>query len=286
MAKIAFILLCHKDPKAIIDQAQQLTAAGDYIAIHFDARARREDYKKIQNALVANKNVTFAKKRIKCGWGEWSLVRATLNAIEAACEAFPLASHFYMLSGDCMAIKSARYLHQFLDDRDVDYIESFDFIGSGWIKTGMREDRLIYRHFFNERANKWLFYTSMEWQKRLGLSRSIPSDLKIHIGSQWWCLRRRTIESVLDFSKNRKDVRRFFSTTWIPDETYFQTLVGQLIPSAEIETRSLTFFVFSEYGLPATFYNDHYDFLVGQDYLFARKISSEAKQLKDKLNTL
>ena len=40
MAKIAYILLCHKDPEAIIAQANQLTATGDFIAIHFDARAK------------------------------------------------------------------------------------------------------------------------------------------------------------------------------------------------------------------------------------------------------
>ena len=196
MAKIAFILLCHKNPQAIIDQAQQLTAAGDYIAIHFDVNARLQDYKHIRRSFAGNKNVTFAKKRIKCGSGEWSLVQATLNAIKAASDAFPQASHFYMLSGDCMAIKSARYAHQFLDDLDVDYIESFDFFESNWIKTGMKEDRLIYRHFFNQRTRKWFFYKSLNWQKRLGRSRQIPRDLKIQIGSQWWCLRRRTIEAI------------------------------------------------------------------------------------------
>ena len=286
MAKIAYILLCHKNPQAIVDQAQQLTAAGDYIAIHFDANAGGKEFQHIRRSLAHNKNVTFAKRRIKCGWGEWSLVQATLNAIEAACAAFPLASHFYMLSGDCMAIKSARYVHQFLDDKDMDYIEIFDFFKSNWIKTGMKEDRLIYRHFFNERARKWLFYQSLEWQRRLGLSRQIPSDIKIQIGSQWWCLRRRTIEAILEFSKARKDISRFFRTTWIPDETYLQTLVGHLIPTAEIEKRPLTFLVFSEYGMPATFYNDHYDFLVAQDFLFARKISSDAKKLKAQLEQL
>ena len=44
MAKIAFILLCHKDPDAIIRQAQSLTAVGDYMAIHFDARAKPEHF--------------------------------------------------------------------------------------------------------------------------------------------------------------------------------------------------------------------------------------------------
>ncbi|WP_435310609.1 beta-1,6-N-acetylglucosaminyltransferase, partial [Primorskyibacter sedentarius] len=152
MARIAFILLCHKDPDAIIKQAQSLTAVGDYMAIHFDARAKPDAYRKIRAALDGNPNVTFAKKRVKCGWGEWSLIRATLNAVQAAVDAFPRATHFYMLSGDCMAIKSAEYAHQFLDSRDVDYIESFDYFQSEWIKTGWKEERLIYRHWFNERT--------------------------------------------------------------------------------------------------------------------------------------
>ena len=62
MAKIAFILLCHKDPDAIIQQARQLTAAGDCIAIHFDARAPKEAYALIQAALNDNPNVAFARR--------------------------------------------------------------------------------------------------------------------------------------------------------------------------------------------------------------------------------
>ncbi|SMX33614.1 DUF5928 domain-containing protein [Maliponia aquimaris] len=285
MAKIAFILLCHKDPDAVIKQAQSLTAVGDYIAIHFDARAPAEGFARIRSALKDNPNVAFAK-RIKCGWGEWSLVRATLNAVEAAVDAFPRATHFYMLSGDCMAIKSAEYTHAFLDRRDCDYIESFDYFQSDWIKTGWKAERLIYRHWFNERTQKRLFYAMFELQKRLGLTRKIPEDLEVMIGSQWWCLRRRTVEAVLDLIKARPDVVRFFSTTWIPDETFFQTLVRHLVPERQIECRTLTFLLFTDYGMPANFYNDHYDLLLAQDYLFARKISPEAGDLRRRLGVL
>lgn len=286
MARIAFILLCHKDPEAVILQAERLTAAGDCMAIHFDGRAPDAEYRRIADALADNPNVTVLKKRVKCGWGEWSLVQATLNAVDAALEAFPRATHLYMLSGDCMAIKSAEYAHAFLDAEDCDYIESFDYFESGWIKTGMREERLIYRHFLNERKHKRLFYASIDWQRRLGLERGIPADLDIMIGSQWWCLRRRTIEAIRDFCRARRDVMRFFRTTWIPDETFFQTLVRHLIPETEIRTRTLTFLMFTDYGMPVTFYNDHYDLLMGQDYLFARKISPEAEELKARLGQL
>ena len=286
MAKIAFILLCHKDPEGIIAQAERLTAAGDCIAIHFDARANKAHYDRIRAVLKDNPNVAFAKTRIKCGWGEWSLVQATLHAVEAAVAAFPRATHFYMLSGDCMAIKSAEYAHAFLDANEVDYVESFDFFNSDWIKTGMKGDRLIYRHFFNERTHKALFYASVNAQRRLKLARAVPADMQIMIGSQWWCLRRRTVEAVLAFCKSRPDVMRFFRTTWIPDETFFQTIVRHLVPEGEIETRTLTFLMFSDYGMPVTFYNDHYDLLLSQDFLFARKISPEATELKRRLGDL
>ena len=286
MTQIAFILLCHKDPEGIIAQALRLTATGDCIAIHFDARARPADFDRIRAALAENPRVAFARRRLKCGWGEWSLVAATLEAVRAAEAAFPGATHFYMLSGDCMPIKTAEYVHRWLEENEADCIESFDFFASDWIKTGIKEERLIYRHWFNERQRKGLFYASMNLQRRLGLARAVPEDLKIRIGSQWWCLRRRTVEAVLQFIRQRRDVMRFFRTTWIPDETFFQTIVAHLVPEREIRSRTLTFLMFTDYGMPVTFYDDHHDLLLSQDYLFARKISPEAKELKERLGTL
>lgn len=286
MVRIAFILLVHKDPQGVIAQARRLTASGDYVSIHFDGRSSPEDFRTIRMTLATDPGVTFARRRIKCGWGEWSLIAATLEALRAAAAAFPQATHFYMLSGDCMPIKSAEYAHDFLDAQDCDYIESFDFFASDWIKTGIKAERLIYRHWFNERKNKRLFYASMDLQRRLGLQRAIPADLQIMIGSQWWCLRRQTVEKLLDFCAARPDVMRFFATSWIPDETFFQTLVAHLVPRHEIRRRTLTFLMFTDYGMPVTFCNDHFDLLLRQDYLFARKISPEALELLERLGAL
>lgn len=286
MAKIAFILLCHKDPKAVIAQARRLTATGDHVALHFDKNGADEDFQTIQTALSENPNVVFPDRRIRCGWGEWSLVDATLVALRAAVERFPKASHFYLISGDCMPTKSARWIHDRLDKDEGDLIESHDFFQSDWIKTGLRDERLVYRHWFNERDQAPLFYASISIQQRLGLKRKLPQALDIRIGSQWWCLRRQTVEKILEFVDRRRDVVRFFQTTWIPDETFFQTLVFHLVPESEILNRTPTFLMFSDYGMPLNFYNDHYDLLVSQDYLFARKISPEAMELKDKLGRL
>lgn len=279
MAKICFLLLCHKNPELIVEQAELMTSAGDYISIHFDGRASPRDFATVKTALSSNPNVCFAKRE-KCGWGEWSLVQGSLNALHKGFESFPEATHFYMLSGDCMPIKPITYMHKFLDETDKDYIEHNDYFESDWIKVGLKGERLIYRHWFNERGNKPLFYLSVNIQKTLGLSRKLPQGLQIMIGSQWWCLRRSTISVLLDFLKERPDVPRFFKTTWIPDETFFQTLVLHLVPRNEVSSRTLTFLSFSDYGIPTVFYADHLDFLLSQKHLFARKISPQAPALK------
>ena len=89
MSRIAYILLCHKEPEAIVAQANRLTAAGDYIAIHFDASAEQASFDAIKTALSDNPNVTFARRRIKCGWGTWSLVQATLYPLKQRLKHFP-----------------------------------------------------------------------------------------------------------------------------------------------------------------------------------------------------
>ena len=95
--------------------------------VHFDAGSKYVDFQNIRSALKDNPNVTYAKKRVKCGWAERSLVQATLNAVEAALDSFLKAPHIYMVSGDCMSIMLYGYMRNFLDNSDVDYIESFDF---------------------------------------------------------------------------------------------------------------------------------------------------------------
>ena len=80
MTRIAYILLCHRNPAAVVAQARQLTAAGDCVAIHYDARAPRAGFDAIRSELRDVPGVTFAR-RVRCGWGEWSLVADSLEGM-------------------------------------------------------------------------------------------------------------------------------------------------------------------------------------------------------------
>ena len=285
MAKIAFLLLCHKNSERVLDQARILTARGDYVAIHVDKNAGADFFAAVKEGLADNPCAVLAP-RVACGWGEWSLVRASLNMIEAAFNAFEDATHFFLISGDCMPIKPVGMIRDYLDRSGQDMVEHADFYKDTWIKTGMKEDRLVYRHWFNERTQRGWFYRSLELQRRLGLSRSIPEGIRMRIGSQWWVLRRDTISKIRSFLKERPDVSRFFRTTWIPDETFFQTLVMHLVPKEEVVNTPPTLLMFSDYGMPVTFHGDHFEMLKAQGALFARKISEHSDGLRTKLGDL
>lgn len=279
MTSICYLLLCHKSPAAVIAQAKALTAAGDSVVIHLDARAPAVEFDALRKGLSGSQRIAFAD-RVKCGWGQWSLVQATLNAAETGLNTFPDASHFYLISGDCRPIRTAAEIHDALAAGDRDYIEHNDFYASNWIKVGLKEERLVYRHWFNERTRRTWFYAALWVQQLLGLRRAVPRDLQIMIGSQWWCLRRQTLERVLRFARGRRDVVRFFRTTWIPDEIFFQSLVLHLVPQDEVRNETPTFLHFSDYGLPLVFFDDHLDFLLGQRKFFARKIAGGSAGLR------
>ncbi|MEL6793004.1 MAG: beta-1,6-N-acetylglucosaminyltransferase, partial [Pseudomonadota bacterium] len=205
MVKIAYLLLCHKNVDSVVAQARALVDAGDAVAIHFDKRGAASDFAKLKAAFADEPSVAFCK-RLACGWGEYSLVQASLNMLETARAAFDGVTHYYLLSGDCFPTKSSAYLKQVLAADDRDYIEINDFLESDWIKTGLKEDRLTYRHFFNEREQSRLFYGSLNLQRRFGLTRSIPKDLRVKIGSQWWLLRASTVEKMVEYMRSRPDV--------------------------------------------------------------------------------
>lgn len=285
MTRIAFLLLCHKNPELVAEQARVLTARGDYLVIHPDLNAGPKFASEIE-AVVADIPNAVTAPSVKCGWGEWSLVQATLHLIRKARKNFPDATHYFLMSGDCMPIKSAAYIKNTLAKGDRDYIQHADFFADGWIKTGLTEERVIYRHYFNERSKRRLFYGALDAQRRLGLKRKIPKGLKIKIGSQWWVLRRDTIDKILSFISQRSDVVRFFKTTWIPDETFFQTLTMHLVAKEEVDENSPTFLMFSDYGMPLSFYADHFEMLRGQWQFAARKISETDAAFRTRLGAL
>jgi hypothetical protein len=113
-------------------------------------------------------------------------------------------------------------------------------------------------------------------QRAVGYRRRIPDGLVPHLGSQWWCLTRDTLQAILS-DPDRRRFDRYFRRVWIPDESYFQTLVRR--HSTTVESRSLTLSKFDHTGKPHVFYDDHLQLLRRSDCFVARKIWPQAQRL-------
>src|SRR5690606_19607968 len=138
---------------------------------------------------------------------------------------FPQVRHVYLASGSCLPLRPVEELRTYLDERPrTDFIESVTTADVGWTVGGLNYERFTLRFPFSWRKHRWLFDGYVRLQRLLGVRRSMPSGVVPHLGSQWWCLTRQTLSAILD-GPEREEYDRYFRKVWIPDESYFQTLV-------------------------------------------------------------
>lgn len=266
---VGFVLLCHSALDRAAQVARHLARSGAPVVVHLDARVPARQATAFHAALADEGCVRFSARH-SCEWGTWGLVAATQSAAELLLRAFPQVSHVFLASGSCLPLRHVSDLQRWLAARpDTDFIESVATGDVGWTVGGLDQERFT-RHFpFSWRRNRWLFDRYVALQRKLGVTRRIPRGLVPHLGSQWWCLTRTTLQAILS-DPRRPAFDRYFARTWIPDEGYFQTLARQ--HARRLESRSLTLAKFDFQGRPHLFYDDHLPLLRRSDCFMARKI--------------
>ena len=273
---VGFIMLCH----TALDRAAQVArhwAGHDCpVVIHVDKRVKRKAYDGLVQALADLPNVSFSGRHA-CEWGTWGIVAATQEAATIMLRQFPQVRHVYLSSGSCLPLRPVAELIRYLDERPrTDFIESVTTEDVGWTIGGLDVERFTLRFPFSWRKQRRLFDSYVRLQRRLGFKRRIPAGIVPHLGSQWWCLTRQTLSAILD-NPERNEIDSYFRRVWIPDESYFQTLVRQV--SANVESRSLPLSKFDFQGKPHIFYDDHLQILRRSDCFVARKIWPHADRL-------
>jgi hypothetical protein len=273
---LGVVMLCH----AALDRAAQLARHwamhGCPVVIHVDARTAQSQFDALRSALRDLPDIRFTP-RLPCEWGSFGIVQATLDAATRMLADFPQVSHILLASGSCLPIKPVRALQAHLDAHpDTDFIESVTTADVGWTIGGLNEERFTLRFPFSWKRQRRLFDGYVALQRRLGFRRRLPPGLVPHLGSQWWCLTRPTLQAILSHP-DRARIDRYFKRVWIPDESYFQSLVRQV--SSRIESRSLTLSKFDYQGRPYIFFDDHLHLLRQTDAFLARKAWHQADLL-------
>lgn len=273
---IGFVMLCHTALDRAAQVAEFMAQSGSPVVIHVDARVPRKDYEALRQRLGIFSEISFSARH-RCEWGTWSLIGATIDASEQLLRQHPEASHVFLASGSCLPLRPIAELQDYLiAHHDTDFIESVTTADVGWTVGGIDMERFTLRFPFSWKRQRRLFDGYVELQRKLKLHRAIPAGLIPHLGSQWWCLTRRTLEDILN-DPRRPIYDRYFKRVWIPDESYFQSLAR--IHSRSIESRSLTLSKFDFRGKPHIFYDDHLQLLSRSHCFVARKIWPKADQL-------
>ena len=246
------------------------------VVFHIDKSTDPKEVERLKNSMARFDHVRFIKQR-RCEWGTWSLVDASLAASETMLNEFPEVRHVFLSSGSCLPLQPARKLRAFLDAHPTtNFIESVTTKDVPWTVGGLNTERFTMRFPFAWKSQRLLFDLAVRVQRRLGIKRRMPEGITPHLGSQWWCLTRETLKAILTDPLKDRYVR-YFRRVWIPDESYYQTLVR--LYSTNIESRSLTLSKFDFQGKPHIFYDDHLPLLRRSDKFVARKIWAEADRL-------
>ena len=273
---VGIVMLCHTALDRAAQVARHWVERDCPVVIHVDKRVIKAEYDALQAALADLPDVRFSA-RFACEWGTWGIVAATQAAATVMLRDFAGVRHVYLASGSCLPLRPVRELISYLDDRPrTDFIESVTTADVGWTVGGLDLERFTLRFPFSWRKQRRLFDGYVRMQRRVRFKRKIPPGIVPHLGSQWWCLTRQTLSAILE-DPERREIDRYFRRVWIPDESYFQTLVRRY--SANVESRSLTLSKFDFQGKPHIFYDDHLQLLRRSDCFVARKIWPHAKKL-------
>ena len=277
---IGMALLVHDHLNRAEALVRALDGAGCKVAIHVDAKVADADYTAFHQSVSGLSSVVFAP-RIRCEWGRFSLVEAELSTAETLLKAFADVSHIMQVSGSCLPNRPLPELLTFLARHpETDFIESVAVGGMNWIKGGLEAERLTLYFPLSFVKHRRRFDALVWLQRKLRVRRKLPEGLVPHIGSQWWALTRKTLQAILN-DPMRAEYDRFFKHSWIPDESYFQSLARK--HSRSIKSRSLTYARFDFRGKPMMFYDDHARFIEHLDSFFVRKVWHGADRLYDAL---
>ena len=277
--KIAYLLLAHNKPNHLVRLVNKLNDGLVSFIIHYDLSSDLEEFNFLKEVFKEEANVHFVEKRVKGFWGDFSLVRATLECIKYMYEQNVDYDYAFLISGQDFPLKTNSEILEFIrNNKGKQFIHAEKIPTSFWEYGGI--DRLEYFHFNsfkkNETMKKICFKITTKLLKILKVKRKRP-NLDFYGGSQWWCLSREFLNYTLEYIEANKSFTEFFKYAHVPDEIFFQTLLMNSPYKEDFENISLTYIDWDRAEKPAIFRKTDFDLLTSLDnyFLFARKFDGD-----------
>ena len=211
-ARVAYVVLAHKNPGQVVRLLRRLASDDAAFLVHVDRRASGVVEEGIRAGVGDVTHVTFLP-RVRCYWGGFGMVRATLNGLADLAEGSAF-DHAVLLSGQDYPLRSAAEIEAFFAAADGrSFMTRAGLPVDFWPGGGL--PRIEQLHLIGRRA----LHLRLPWRRR------VPGDLRLFGGGSWICLSRPAVEHVTRFAREHPNVVRFFERVLHPDELFFQTIL-------------------------------------------------------------
>lgn len=218
------LVLAHDNARQIALLLGWLERQGARCYVHIDVRAA-DTRTELATLAPPGSRILPAAESHRVEWGGFAMVAATLSLMRAASQDAPRTRAMILLSGAHLPIRTAATVGaDLLDGREhIDLVfaasepvEKMSLRRFWYRSLPGREERRPLLRWVNR--NTWLL-------GRRDLARGLRGMTPM-TGSQWWCLSAACVRHVLGFLEANAWYERFFYHSSIPDECFFQTLVG------------------------------------------------------------
>lgn len=234
--KLAYIISAYKLPEMLVRLIERLDSPRALFLVHVDRKSGPEVFERMRAPLAGRENVVFLPRHV-CHWGDFGHVKASLKGIRHLIEQGIDFRYAILLTGQDYPIKPVTEIERFfLESNDREFIVLLPMPRDDWEGRGGldRIERWHFRLFgrqvalpgrakFNSRLATWLW---AHFNRRFRPKRNFPSGFRPYGGNGYWCLTRECVEYIDDFVSRHRRFVRFFRRVRIPDEIFFQTIVG------------------------------------------------------------
>lgn len=240
--KIAYLILCHKNPIQVNMLIDQLTDENVDFYIHVDAKANHFVINKKSNVFVLDKD-----ECVDIQWASFSMISATLNLICKCLLSKREYEYIFLISGQDFPIKTNRQIFNLLEtNKGKNFIEILPKESKRRKRYRKRIDlyypKWMYNRSFSARLVKRLyiyltggyFHTFRFFKRRSEVAKDFE------FGSQWWCLQKECLSWMMDYINAHPSYVRFYKNSLTPDESFFQTLFS-MSPYIGTDMGKLTF---------------------------------------------
>lgn len=271
----AILITAYKNFAQLTDIIQFFNA-GFELYIHIDKKHKPDD--SIINELQKYPQVKLISFKYTVNYAGLNHLKSILYLSEQAL-LNPNVQYIHSISGQDFPTKSLQYFQSFVkQNKTTNYLQYFKMPNKQWENGGM--DRIELYNFydvFDAKKRQYRINKLLEFQKKLGIKRSLSSQIKqLYGGSTWWSLSRQTLHYVIDYTNKQPYLIKRLKHSFCSEEIYFQTVIMNSEFASNVINNNLRYvnWELKHGSIPAIIDIADLENIRKGNYLFARKFDA------------